>query len=198
MTQLAFYFDQTRCIGCYTCAVSCKDWHDLEAGPVHWLRIQTIERGRFPDLFAAFLFSPCYHCADPLCLAACPTGAISKRENDGVVLVDPALCLGKDECGARCLKACPYQAPQFGPQKDARMQKCDFCAERLSKGLQPICVEACPMYALEAAPLTDLTARHGEAGDAAGFSYSSRVRPSVIIKPKQDKPESSKTISYTQ
>jgi anaerobic dimethyl sulfoxide reductase subunit B (iron-sulfur subunit) len=38
--QLAFYFDQTRCTGCYTCAVACKDWHDVPAGPASWMRVE--------------------------------------------------------------------------------------------------------------------------------------------------------------
>jgi anaerobic dimethyl sulfoxide reductase subunit B (iron-sulfur subunit) len=37
--QLAFYFDQTRCTGCYTCVVACKDWHDIPAGPASWMLI---------------------------------------------------------------------------------------------------------------------------------------------------------------
>ena len=86
--QLGFYFDQTRCIGCFTCIVACKDWNDVPAGPASWRRVITIEKGTYPDLFVAFLSTACYHCANPACSAACPVGAISKRDNDGVVIVD--------------------------------------------------------------------------------------------------------------
>ena len=60
MTQMGFYFDQTRCTGCFACAVACKDWHDIDAGPVNWLRVRTIEEGKFPDVFVACLASLCY------------------------------------------------------------------------------------------------------------------------------------------
>ena len=53
--QMGFYFDQTRCTGCYACVVACKDWHDVPAGPASWRKVATIEEGNFPDLFVAFL-----------------------------------------------------------------------------------------------------------------------------------------------
>ena len=149
MTQIGFYINQDRCTGCFTCAVSCKDWHDIDAGPVNWIRIETIEKGEFPNLFLAFLPSLCYHCEDPACIKACPATAIVKREKDGVVLVDQEKCIGKTECGALCLKACPWDAPQFGPDKNAKMEKCNLCYERLEKNQQPICVDACPCDAIE-------------------------------------------------
>ena len=88
MMQLAFYFDQTRCNGCYTCVVACKDWHDVPAGPASWIRVKTIEKGKYPKPFLAYLQSTCYHCAEPACIQACPVNAISKREEDGIVFVD--------------------------------------------------------------------------------------------------------------
>lgn len=184
MPQMGFYFDQTRCTGCYTCAVACKDWHDIDAGPVNLMRVTIIEEGVFPDLFLAYLAAPCFHCADPPCALACPADAIIKRDKDGIVVVDPEKCLGRDECHGPCLKACPWGAPQFGPEKNARMQKCDLCLERLEQGRQPVCVEACPMYALEVGLLSELRARHGEAVEAEGFQYLERFKPSVTLKPK--------------
>ena len=131
--QLAFYFDQTRCIGCFTCIVACKDWHDVPAGPASWRRVQTIEEGKYPEPFVAFLSTSCYHCAQPACLSACPVDAISKREQDGIVIVDREECLG-EKCRL-CLDVCPYGAPQFGAEPDAKMQKCDLCIERWSEAL---------------------------------------------------------------
>ena len=185
MTQIGFYFDQTRCTGCYACAVACKDWHDIDAGPANWLRVKAIEDGKYPDVFLAYLVSLCYHCADPSCIPACPVGAITKRESDGVVVVDPEKCLGKRECGSLCLDACPWDAPQFDPEEDARMQKCDLCLERLEEGKQTICVEACPMYALDAGPLDEMRAKYGDAVEAEGFHYSEELKPSVTFKPKR-------------
>ena len=108
--QLGFYLDQTRCIGCFTCIVACKDWNDVDAGPASWRRVITTEKGKYPDLFVAFLSTACHHCVEPACVSACPVDAISKREVDGVVVVDRETCLGKDNCDM-CLQACPYDAP---------------------------------------------------------------------------------------
>lgn len=99
MRQIGFYFDQTRCIGCDTCAVACKDWNDVPAGPASWRRVSTIERGTYPHPFVSFLSGACYHCAEPNCVAVCPSGAIVKREEDGVVTVDKQKCREAGRCG---------------------------------------------------------------------------------------------------
>src|SRR6056297_3453587 len=148
--QMGFYFDQTRCTGCRACQVACKDWHDVPAGPENWMRVTYTEKGLFPNVFVSYMASPCWHCVSPVCAAACPVEAINKRPEDGIVTVDPEICLGRDECGAKCLKACPYDAPQFGPEENAKMHKCNFCIDRLAQGKVPNCVEACYTRALEA------------------------------------------------
>ena len=186
MPQMGFYFDQTRCTGCFTCAVACKDWHDIPAGPVHWLRVRAIEKGRFPNPFLAYLAVMCFHCVDAPCILACPVRAITKRQEDGLVVVDRDRCLGKEECGARCLKACPWEVPQFGPEPDARMEKCDFCLDRLEAGQQTICVEACPMYALDAGTIVELRGKYGSNVKAAGFKYSERAEPSIVFRGKAE------------
>ena len=66
------------------------------------------------------------------------------------------------------------------------MQKCELCLERLRQGQQPICIEACPLYALDVGPLDQLKERYGDASDAEGFRYSKRFKPSVTVKPKKD------------
>ena len=97
--QLGFYFDQTRCIGCFTCCVACKDWNDIPTGPAHWRRVSCLEEGEYPNLFVAYLSSTCYHCAEPVCLSVCPAKAISKREEDGIVMVDRSRCREAAPCG---------------------------------------------------------------------------------------------------
>ncbi len=186
--QMGFFFDQTRCTGCYACVVACKDWHDVPAGPASWRRVETIERGTFPDVFVAYLATSCYHCQNPACVTACPAGAITKRREDGIVLVDSALCLGRDNCDL-CLQACEYRAPQFGSEPNARMQKCDLCLDRLAGGRQPICVAACPMRALDAGPIDELVAKYGEHTQAEGFTFSEGLKPAVVFKAKASKTE---------
>lgn len=193
MAQYGFYFDQTRCTGCYTCQVACKDWHDIEAGPVNLMAIKVIEEGEFPHPFLAYLASACFHCANPSCIKACPQDAISKRPADGIVIVNRDKCIGKKECGSLCLKACPWDAPQFGPEENARMQKCHLCVERLEQGGQTICVEACPMFALDVGPNDRLKEKYGDATEAAGFRSSTRLGPSVTFKPKTQRQNKNKS-----
>jgi len=97
--QLGFYFDQTRCTGCFACAISCKDWHDIPAGPANWMRILYCEEGKFPELFVSHVASPCYHCAEPVCLFVCPNEAITKRDEDGIVVIDRDKCREEKACG---------------------------------------------------------------------------------------------------
>ncbi len=183
--QMGFLFDQTRCSGCLTCIIACKDWNDVGAGPASWRRVITIEKGKYPDLFVAFLSTACYHCMEPACISACPSGAITKREHDGVVIVIQETCLGKDSC-ALCLEACPYNATQFGAEKNAKMQMCNFCFDRLEVGKMPACVDACPMRALDTGPIEQLRAKYGDSRVAEGFTYYQELAPSIFFKPKKD------------
>ena len=183
--QYGFYFDQNRCIGCFACTVACHDWHDVPAGPASWLRVKTVEKGKYPDLFVSFLPIVCYHCHEPACVPACPVSAITKREQDGIVTVDRETCLGKENCNL-CLEACPYDAPQFGADGDAKMQKCDLCTDRWAEGKKPICVDSCPTRAIDAGPIDELRAKYGDVRDAESFVYTEDLTPSIIFKPKRD------------
>ena len=185
--QLGFYFDQTRCPGCLTCVVACKDWHDVPPGPASWIRIDTIEKGKYPHLSVSHLFSTCFHCAAAPCIDACPVDAIAKRAEDGIVTVDKETCLGLDGCGGACQIACPYDSPQFGSEPDARMEKCDFCLERWAEGKKPICVAACPTRALDAGPMDEMKSKYGEGVTAVGFTYREESKPSIVAKPGTDK-----------
>ena len=183
--QTGLYFDQTRCVGCNACSVACKDWHDIDPGPENWLRFGYREDGDFPDLVVSYTISTCFHCEDPICADACPAGAIFKRQEDGIVIVDSEKCIGREECGSKCLTACPYDAPQFGPGNNARMHKCDLCLDRRLAGKQPACVESCYTRALDSGSLDDLKAQYGDVTEAVGFSYSKRTKPSIVFKPKK-------------
>lgn len=181
--QVGFYFDQTRCIGCSACVVACKDWHDIPAGPTQWMRIEYNETGKFPDVFVSYRINPCFHCEDPVCIPVCPAEAIIKTD-DGIVLVDSDKCLGNIKCDIKCLKACPYNSPQFGPEEGAKMTKCNYCIDRFLDNKLPICVEACRTRAIDAGKLDDLIGRYSNIKEADNFIYSERTKPSVVFKPK--------------
>jgi anaerobic dimethyl sulfoxide reductase subunit B (iron-sulfur subunit) len=85
-----------------------------------------------------------------------------------------------------CLEACPYDAPQFGAEESAKMQKCDLCLERWAEHKKPICVDACPMRALDAGPIKELRAKYGDIKEAEGFVYSEKLTPTIAFKPKKD------------
>ncbi|MDA8335576.1 MAG: 4Fe-4S dicluster domain-containing protein [Peptococcaceae bacterium] len=182
--QIGLFFNQRRCTGCFACAVACKDWHDIPAGQVKRLRIETLEQGTCPDVTVSRLFAACYHCARPPCAAVCPAKAIGKDGEDGIVTVDRQVCLGRDSCGGLCLEACPYGAPQFAARDNAKMEKCDLCRERLRENKKPACVDACPVRALDAGPIDQLTARYGAVRAARGWPASPPGVPSIVFIPK--------------
>ena len=95
-------------------------------------------------------------------------------------------CLGKINCDM-CLQVCGYDAPQFGAEENAKMQKCDLCLDQLAQKKKPICVEACPTRALDAGPMDELRANYGDVREAEGFAYSSELSPSIVFKPKRGK-----------
>jgi len=94
--------------------------------------------GEFPNSHLFYLPRICNHCSNPSCLAACPRGAIFKRAQDGVVLVDQERCDGLRYCVA----ACPYKKVYFNP-KTFRSEKCILCFPRVEKGLPPACAQQC-------------------------------------------------------
>ena len=174
--QYGFYFDADRCIMCHTCELACKSTHDVEPG-VQWRKVVEIWEGEFPDVSRTFVSLSCLHCAEPPCVDVCPNGAITKRSEDGIVIVDRDECTG---CG-ECFYACPYQVPQFGA--DGLMQKCDFCLEQ---GKEPACTAPCPADALSFGTMDELSrmaaAKGAEklAGDTAPSMFIANRRGATI------------------
>ena len=152
--QLGFYVNAGRCVQCQACEVACKAVNHTELGP-RWRRVVNRWDGEFPNVTNIALSKACMHCAKPSCLAACPVEAISKRAEDGIVVVDREKCIGCKSCGA----ACPYGAPQYG--KSGKMQKCILCYTRLDAGKQPACVSTCPGEALSFGPVEEIARRAG-------------------------------------
>lgn len=150
--QVGFIHNNVDCIGCRACEIACKDKNGLNAGP-RFRRVMYVEGGSFPEVFAYKVNMSCNHCAEPACLPTCPTGAIWKRADNGVVDIDSTLCIG---C-RRCEAACPYGAPQFDPE-DGLVKKCNLCIDELEAGRHPYCVMACMMRVLDIGPIDQLRA----------------------------------------
>ncbi len=153
--QIGFLVDATKCIGCKTCEVACKDFNDAAFGQ-RIRRVRTFESGEFPDIFAYNLSMACNHCEDPACVKGCPARAYTKRPEDGIVIHDPERCIG---C-CYCTWVCPYGAPQYDPG-EGRVRKCNLCVEEIDRGRSPVCITSCPMRAIEIGPLIDIAARPG-------------------------------------
>ena len=164
MSQYGFFIDTSRCTGCNACTIACKQWHDINPGPVKWIRVHQWEKGSFPDIDLRVLPLMCAHCQDPLCVDACPNHAITKEGKYGAVLVDPAKCTGE----RKCWQACPYGVPQFeSDEPGTKMSKCTMCIDRLEQGESPICVLSCSLRALEFGPLEELQKKFGDAVNGA-------------------------------
>jgi len=100
--------------------------------------IQKEMYGEYEKTFMMYLPRLCEHCLNPTCVAACPSGAIYKREEDGVVLIDQEKCRG----WRMCVSGCPYKKVYYNWQS-GKSEKCTFCYPRLESGLPTVCSETC-------------------------------------------------------
>jgi formate dehydrogenase iron-sulfur subunit len=157
--EVAKLIDTSKCIGCKACQVACSEWNDLRdeigttAGVYDNPRDLTAESWtlmRFAEhenpagnLEWLIRKDGCMHCAEPGCLAACPSpGAIVKYAN-GIVDFNQDHCIG---CGY-CITGCPFDIPRIS-QKDHKAYKCTLCSDRVAVGLEPACVKTCPTGAI--------------------------------------------------
>lgn len=92
----------------------------------------------FEDVFMMYLPRICEHCMNPACVSACPSGAMYKREEDGIVLVDQNAC----RAWRHCVTSCPYKKVYFN-WKTHKAEKCNLCFPRLENGQPTICSETC-------------------------------------------------------
>ncbi|WP_067860269.1 nitrate reductase subunit beta [Nocardia shimofusensis] len=92
----------------------------------------------FEQTFMFYLPRICEHCLNPSCAASCPSGAIYKRSEDGIVLVDQDRCRG----WRMCVSGCPYKKVYFN-HRTGKAEKCTFCFPRVEVGLPTVCAETC-------------------------------------------------------
>lgn len=165
-----FLIDTNKCIGCGSCVRACKAENNVPDGYCRtWVEQYTFfpngevtvnspaggENG-FGDALAShnwpdaegqlpvrgfFVPKLCNHCINTPCIQVCPVGA-SYKTKEGVVLVDPKTCIG---CGY-CVQACPFGSRFLNPETKIA-DKCTWCYHRITKGLKPACVVACPAKA---------------------------------------------------
>lgn len=177
--QLTFVVDTSKCIGCGLCVAACKEENRIpsetqynrtwierhvrttdgkvhidspDAG-IHGFSAATAAPGVAGKKVAAAFFAPrlCMQCENPPCVAVCPVSATYSTP-EGIVLVDESRCIG---CGY-CVTACPYGARYVLPAAEETplgasgvADKCTWCFHRITRGLEPACVEVCPVGARE-------------------------------------------------
>lgn len=163
--------DVNKCIGCGLCAEGCKKENHVPEGPYYrtWVERYIVTKPKpgsadargetlvdspeggmhgFPDrvakeeiLHSFFVPKLCNLCHHSPCAQVCPVGATFDAP-DGAVLVDPKYCIG---CGF-CIQACPYGCRFLNPHTHTA-EKCSLCYHRITRGLNPACVEVCPTEA---------------------------------------------------
>ena len=156
--EVAKLIDVSRCIGCKACQSACMEWNDLrdeigqqsgsytnpaDLSDETWTLMRFYEEEIDGTLAWNIVKDGCLHCAEPGCLKACPApGAIIQYSN-GIVDFNEEACIG---CGY-CQTGCPFNIPRYS-KKDNKAYKCTLCSDRVSVGLEPACVKACPTQAL--------------------------------------------------
>jgi DMSO reductase iron-sulfur subunit len=140
--QYRFHFDMTKCIGCKCCVVACNEQNGNPAA-LNWRRVGELEGGHYPHTQRYHLSMGCNHCVEPSCLIGCPVEAYTKDPKTGVVLHSADTCIGCQYC----VWNCSYGVPQYNADRGV-VGKCDMCHNRLSDGMAPACVQACPEGAI--------------------------------------------------
>ena len=158
MAEKVKLIDVSKCTGCRSCQLACKQWNqqpakqtknygtyqnppDLQSNTWTLIRFQEIaDKDGVKWLFRK---DGCMHCTDAACVKACPSGALYYTEY-GTVGINYERCIGCKEC----VSACPFDIPRYDQATD-KVYKCDLCLTRIQAALEPACVKACPTGALK-------------------------------------------------
>lgn len=181
----AVFVNPERCIGCRQCELACAVEHSAGRDEATAFAEVPIPRKRVhvePGPVGATSYpNRCRHCDPAPCLQVCPTGAITRDDRLGVVLVDPARCIG---C-AMCAVVCPFDVITFHPlaggpsPATAVAVKCDGCVERLERSETPACAEVCKVDALVFGELNELVAA-GRLRDAGAVLAAAGATPTPL------------------
>jgi molybdopterin-containing oxidoreductase family iron-sulfur binding subunit len=139
---------------------------------IKYLQVGVKEVGAFPHTTLDYAHSQCQHCLNPACVPVCPTGALTKDAETGIVSVDLETCIG---CRT-CEMACPYGARRFIEKVETyyddvalspwdgvaqaahaamKVEACNLCKDRVAGGAEPACVAECPWFARTFGDLDD-------------------------------------------
>jgi carbon-monoxide dehydrogenase iron sulfur subunit len=155
------FVNPERCIGCRQCEIACAVEHSQSKNLFQAIYERPGTKSRIhvvPGLYLSTSFpNKCRHCEPAPCMSVCPTGAISRDPDLGMVLVDDHKCI---TC-AMCAMVCPFDVLTFYPSPATKLDKavavkCDHCIDRQRRGEDPACVEACKVGALVFGDINEL------------------------------------------
>lgn len=133
------FVNEEWCLGCHLCEYNCafansglSDMAKALKGKDIYPRIQVEDNNGINYAVS------CRHCADPICIKSCISGALSKK--DGTICIDKTKCVG---CYT-CILVCPYGA--ISHNAEGAVQKCELCMENSCS--EPACVKGCPNKAI--------------------------------------------------
>jgi formate dehydrogenase iron-sulfur subunit len=196
-TRKGFLIDTSRCIGCRSCQVACKQWN--KAGADQTSNVGTFENPRelTPNLYNRvkfveqadssgavtwkFLNERCMHCGEAGCMKVCPSPGALYRTKDGIVAHNKEKCIS---C-KYCVSACPFNVPRYGA--DDKVSKCNLCLDRVNGGMSPACAKACPTESLKFGNRGDLIAK-AKAAKKTLYGESSLLGTGVVYA-LEGKPE---------
>jgi Fe-S-cluster-containing dehydrogenase component len=175
VSELGFFIDYSRCIGCQACVQACEEC-DTHRGR-SMIHLETIQRRDTVQTAPQV----CMHCDDPICAQVCPADAI-KKTPDGVVQSSlKPRCIG---C-SNCVLACPFGVPKYYGDID-QMMKCDMCYDRTSAGKRPMCATVCPSQALAFTTLEEIErTRDGVATNVWRFGDETVRTKVFVVLPRQ-------------
>jgi formate dehydrogenase iron-sulfur subunit len=195
--RTGFLIDTSRCIGCRSCQVACKEWNHLEADkttqqgafenprdltPNLHNRIRFIEKADDKGAVSwKFVNERCLHCGDAGCMKVCPAPGALYRTKEGIVGYD------KDKCISckYCVSACPFNVPRYGA--DEKVAKCHLCLDRVGAGMVPACAKACPTQTLQYGGRDALIAKAKASGKK--LYGESSLEGLGVLYALEDKPE---------
>lgn len=153
--EASFLVDTTKCIGCRGCQIACKQWNQNgtdkttlgstftnppKLNSKTYTNIAFFESEQNGAVSWNFARNGCFHCKKPACASVCPVEALVKTP-EGPVIYRDERCIG---C-RYCLLACPFNVPKYEWEKiSPKVQKCNFCYDRLLAGMIPACAKSCP------------------------------------------------------
>ncbi|MBN1411398.1 MAG: 4Fe-4S binding protein [Spirochaetales bacterium] len=135
------YINVETCMACHSCRLACAVAHS-ESKNLGEAILE--EKKEFPRIILEKIEDVvvpihCRHCEDAPCITVCPSGAISREDQESPVVLNREKCIG---CQA-CVIVCPFGVIKKGADGKTLI-KCDLCIERLGEGREPACAEACP------------------------------------------------------